>query len=629
MIPGRTSQRIHLGSRRSLFFVAARNSIVKTNKVESRASRIRESALMSHRNFRTWFVGICIALAMSLMAGGELSAAVPKAKIDEAILKAQQYIIKAPLFGPYGAIAAMAYIKSGGNKEAASIKGAAEGISSKVKSGVYRPTGHHNYEAGVDLMLLEALDGEFYRPQIEAIVAYLISTQQPNGAWFYDIQIEPDCGDTSITQYALLGLWAAVRAGVNVPADVWERAARWQIAKQRDDGGFAYHPFDRKLHIDPEQQKTSATMTVAGTSNLLVIRRVLFNLYSDEAEMDVEVRPAEAKRRFGVLERFTDDKVVAKSKTPVVVIVPTMKPGLIDKALKDSVRLASEKFIDRTPRTEMYMMYYLYSVERVAALLDVEMLGTHNWYDEGAAELLARQAADGSWNDTCGTLASTAFGLMFLSKATMTIVTPKKKKTPTVGGGLQIAGRGLPENLDAIKIKEGTVSARKITGPVDNLLIELERSADAKVEDVQAAVVDAVQLDRPEELIGQTARLRKLAVDARVEVRRTAIWALGRSGDISATPVLYEALLDTDLLVAREASVALCILSRRPEGCGKAIDPTDDGQMGLTDATTDDERNAVVKKWQTESRERWYRWYQKNRPYDERDDKTALKASKK
>jgi hypothetical protein len=306
-----------------------------------------------------------------------------------------------------------------------------------------------------------------------------------------------------------------------------------------------------------------------------------------------------------------------------------MRPAAFDKALKDSIRSTASHFIDKSPRTEMYFLYYLYSIERVAALLDVEQLGTHDWYDEGATALLSRQAPDGSWNDTCGNVPATAFGLMFLSKATSTIMTPKKKKAATVGGGLQIGGRGLPDNLDAVSIKEGTVAARKIAGPVDSLLIELERSADAKVEDIQAAVVDAVQLDRPEELIGQTDRLRKLASDTRVEVRRTAIWALGRSGDVSAVPILYSALLDRDLSVMREASLGLCILSRRPEGCGKPIDPTDDNQLGLTEASTDDERKAVLTKWRNESKDRWYNWYQKNRPYDERDDKTALRASKK
>ena len=173
--------------------------------------------------------------------------------------------------------------------------------------------------------------------------------------------------------------------------------------------------------------------------------------------------------------------------------------------------------------------------------------------------------------------ASTALALMFLTKATTTIIAPKKKAS-LVGGGLQAGGRGLPENLDSVQVKEGTVSARKIVGPVDNLLIELERSADAKVEDVQAAVVDAVQLDRPEELIGQMAQLRKLAVDSRVEVRRTALWALGRSGDISGVPLLYGALLDPDLSGDASKPVWACVFS--------AVDPKESANRSIRQTTS-------------------------------------------
>jgi len=88
-------------------------------------------------------------------------------------------------------------------------------------------------------------------------------------------------------------------------------------------------------------------------------------------------------------------------------------------------------------------------------------------------------------------------------------------------------------------------------------------------------------------------RLRKLASDSRVEVRRTALWALGRSGDISTAKLLIEGLADPDITVAREASLGLCILSRRPEGCGESIDPTDDSQMKLKEDATDQERKTT------------------------------------
>ncbi|MEK6263095.1 MAG: HEAT repeat domain-containing protein, partial [Planctomycetota bacterium] len=182
-------------------------------------------------------------------------------------------------------------------------------------------------------------------------------------------------------------------------------------------------------------------------------------------------------------------------------------------------------------------------------------------------------------------------------------------------------GRGLPDNLNAVQVKEGEIATRKLQGRVDGLLADLEQSSDAKVEAVQAAVVEAVQLDRPEDLIGQVDRLKKLATDTRVEVRRTAMWALGRTGNISGATLLIRGLSDADESVSREASVGLSILSRKPEGCGLPIDPTE----GLKDDASDEERKMHLDKWRKDSASLWQKWYFKVRPYDERDDRTLLK----
>ena len=563
---------------------------------------------------------IALAMLMTLVQGE--SGAADQARIDAAILRAQKYLRQTRMAGAHGSLAAMAYVKSGGDKKAPPVQQRVQELVAQIDTaGAYRPLSHHNYAASVDLMLLEAMDAEKYLPQIELIVQYLLYTQQPNGAWFYDHGIEPDCGDTSITQYVVMGLWAASRAGVDIPVDVLERVAKWHLERQQSDGGFVYHPFDRKLENHPEHHQSSDTMTAAGTSSLLILRRMLF----DEVDLTPEIRPADTKRRFGVLERFVDERPGQKKS---VKGVPTLRPAAIDKVLKESTRWIGSHLGERNPNHEKFFAYHLYTIERIAALLDALKIGGHDWFNEGADELLQRQAADGSWSDMCTTQASTAMGLMFLSKATTTVVTPKKR-VAMVGGGLQAGGRGLPENLDTVQVKDGNIAPRKLMGPVDNLLIELERSSEAKVEDVQAAVVEAVQLDRPEELIGQIDRLKKLATDSRIEVRRTALWALGRSGDLTSAKVLIQGLGDPEPTVVREASLALCILSRRLDGVGQPIDPLDDAQMGLNENATDEERLKRLNEWKAESKKRWYDWYQKNRVYDERDDRTTLKKNNK
>jgi hypothetical protein len=67
-----------------------------------------------------------------------------------------------------------------------------------------------------------------------------------------------------------------------------------------------------------------------------------------------------------------------------------------------------------------WLYYYLYAIERAGMLYDTALIGNHDWYLDGARELLAAQRPDGSWNashfnkptwDTC-------FAILFLKRAT-------------------------------------------------------------------------------------------------------------------------------------------------------------------------------------------------------------------
>lgn len=570
---------------------------------------------MSRTPPTTAIFAVLVGTAWWCLVGGQVASTAEKAKIQAAISKAQASLLKQKLTGAHGAMASFAYIKSGGDKNQPPIQAVIAEVLQKFAGGYQPSKEFHIYEAAADIMLLEAIDEKLYRPQIETAANYIKDMQLENGAWYYPDRMEPGCCDTSITQYAILGLWAAVRVGIEVPTDTLEKAALWHIAKQRDDGGFAYHPFPKREDGGREEKSGLSTMTAAGSSSLLIIRRILFG----DVAVDLEVRPEGSKKRFGVLERFTEERVMPKREAGIRVTA-------IDDSLKKSLRWMTAHLGQKSARHEMFFTYDFYCIERVAALLDVEDLGGHDWYDEGSDELVLRQLSDGTWHDDCRNPGSTALALMFLSKATQTIIRPKPKVN-LVGGGVQIGGRGLPDNLDAVQMKNGDISARKLVGPVDSLLIELERSSEAKVEDIQAKVVDSIQLDKANELIGQVERLRKLASDSRPEVRRTAIWALGRSGKISAAPSLIRGLEEQDISIAREANLALCILSRRPEGIGKAIDPTDDSQLGLNPDATDEARNTAIEAWRTESIKRWTDWYQKHRDYNERDDRTSLKKT--
>src|SRR4051794_19484537 len=89
--------------------------------------------------------------------------------------------------------------------------------------------GHDIYEAGVVALALGNLPAQSSRAELDVVARYLISKQKPNGSWDY---IQRTNGDTSISQYAVLGLWEAENGGALVPPEVWERAATWFMSSQ-------------------------------------------------------------------------------------------------------------------------------------------------------------------------------------------------------------------------------------------------------------------------------------------------------------------------------------------------------------------------------------------------------------
>ena len=127
------------------------------------------------------------------------------------------------------ALAALAMLKAEVPATDPALAACLAKVHKRFTSQGYKPdaaTGTDIYEAGVVAMVLANLDAELRRTEINAVATYLMSKQKANGSWDYDVA---DRGDTSISQYAVLGLWEASNAGVDVPPTVLDRAARWYL----------------------------------------------------------------------------------------------------------------------------------------------------------------------------------------------------------------------------------------------------------------------------------------------------------------------------------------------------------------------------------------------------------------
>jgi hypothetical protein len=187
--------------------------------------------------------------------------------------------------------------------------------------------------------------------------------------------------DNSNTQFALLALWAARR--LDVPTDVallfgYRRFA----ASQFQDGGWAYH--STMYPGAGAGGGSSPAMTCVGLLGLA---------------MGHGAAPVDGK-----------DKGTKQD--------PFIQKGLT--ALGQSIGTPSK---DPNARPHVPSLYYLWSVERVAVLYELNTIGGKDWYGWGAQMLLNSQQQNGCWNtggypsatpdvDTC-------FALLFLRRSNL------------------------------------------------------------------------------------------------------------------------------------------------------------------------------------------------------------------
>ena len=191
--------------------------------------------------------------------------------------------------------------------------------------------------------------------------------------------------DLSATQFALLALRAAARAGYPVKATcprVWTDSLNTTRSFQAKGGAMRYVP----------DEHPTAGMTAAGLANYLICRERL-ELEEDEVPEWVDPAIDEAYALLGRVYKPTYNHIVGEN------------------------------------TGDGYHYCYLYAVERVGALGGKHLLGTTPWYPSGATWLVAMQKENGAWRDESGMgppdVLGTCFALLFLKKATPpAVITP-------------------------------------------------------------------------------------------------------------------------------------------------------------------------------------------------------------
>lgn len=515
-------------------------------------------------------------------------------------------------------LAAIALVKAKIPLDTPAIANAVQAVVAKCTAEGYRPRNHHYYEAGVDATLLVEVGGANFRPQLQIIADYILAGQLDHGGWDYpeghdELNQTTYSGDTSVTQYAVLGLWAATRAGVEVPKSAFERVINWHIGTQFADGGFAYCP---GTTIGHERGAPGLNLTAAGIGSVMIATMHLYPHQYDKlftGSVENEDSPMGTTGLSGPLE------IVDLDTPPETEVAPEGQSTIPLTRIQQSMRRAAgwlgARFVNYNQVGHVF--YYYYAVERAASMAHVDTIGQYDWYNYCADHLLSIQKEDGSWSVAAALKTQdTSFAILFLVKSTGTIVGTPNPPDPA-GQGLQIGNRGLPDNLDDAQVQaDGTVTVPPNLGPTSDLLAALTDVGDINIEEVQQAIVRDVQIGDRNAWIERKDQLAELATHPNAEVRRTAIWALGRTGDMSLARFLISALEDPDIGVNIEANNALCWISRRPNGFSLSDDPL----SGLPEDAGQDQKESIMAAWRSEAIEHWGGWYLRHRPFADRGD---------
>lgn len=414
------------------------------------------------------------------------------------------------------------------------------------------------YSTGLSLVFLTSCNPDLAKPEIEILLEALRKVQKPTGGWGYQKRAT---GDTSMTQYAVLGLWDAKRVGFKPSQAMIDRVAVWLMQTQDPNGAWGYQGKPSKSGLI-RQEGISNTMAAAGLGSAYICNDLLgFTPKHKDQE------------RSGALKALG----ASKSRGDEVVRTRVGRQRLrAAQQLGDAWTKAHYK-----PVPNYYALYYLYTYERCQSFralyegkahLDPAKHEGPPWYNNGVNYLLKKQKPDGSWLDSCGADVDTGLAVLFLMRSAYQDIA----KDRYLGSGEMVAQVGLPPSED-FTIRNNRVVAQRRLGTAESLAAAFS-GVEIDIEKLQKALDEAEGglKGRKSKLLmtGNKQKLLKLLSNPSPDARLAAITALGLDGNLDNAPQLILALEDKDLAVVREARDCLRRLSRKFRGFGLSDDPT-------------------------------------------------------
>lgn len=249
------------------------------------------------------------------------------------------------------------------------------------------------YSVALRTMVFCAAEPQRDQLLIQEYVRWLESTQLPNGSWSYP----RGGGDNSNSQFAILALHEAERAGAQVDPATWRRAAEYWESCQNPDGSWGYQA---------TWTEGLGSMTCAGIGATIICAG--------------RVNPPNADVKNGLINCC---QILQEN-----------------DALENALTWLGRNFtVRRNPGPQgmanAWHYYYLYGLERVGRLSARRFIGGHDWYREGA-EFLVRQQDPfnhfwvGAEYSEDRPHIVTSYALLFLSKGRRPVLLAKLKHGP-------------------------------------------------------------------------------------------------------------------------------------------------------------------------------------------------------
>jgi hypothetical protein len=266
-----------------------------------------------------------------------------------------------------------------------------------------RQTPGETYSVSLQTMVLAMVATGADRVLLERNVKWLelaqISEGPGTGSWSYGTG--RGTGDNSNSQFALLALHEADRAGVKVKQEVWNRAHRYWVACGNDDGSWGYQMnLDGRNEINGSRAP-SGSMTCAGIASVWIT--------SERVENPAARAAGEAVRCCG--------------------------GGGSPRPLEKGIDWLARNFtVTQNPASgQTWHYYYLYGLERVGRFTARRYIGDHDWFLEGSKLFLAMQdPVTGSFRPGRieDPVVATSFALLFLAKGRRPVIVAKSRHLP-------------------------------------------------------------------------------------------------------------------------------------------------------------------------------------------------------